>query len=92
MLLDPGARYRSMLDRRAVADLLDALSRRSEQPDGHALLTVLMLEIWLSSFFRGPGRSRSGAGGAVAGSARGPDLRATARANLSGGIHFRARG
>jgi asparagine synthase (glutamine-hydrolysing) len=50
-LLDPGARYAEIIDREAVARLL----RRHAADgggggDGYALLAVLMLEIWLSTY------------------------------------------
>ena len=50
VLLDPGARYSELIDRGVVADLLALQRAEPGRPSGHALLTVLMLETWLSSF------------------------------------------
>ncbi|HEY1316404.1 MAG TPA: asparagine synthase (glutamine-hydrolyzing) [Gaiella sp.] len=50
VLLDPGARYASLLDRNAVASLLDRHRRDARSTAGHALLAVVMLELWLSTF------------------------------------------
>jgi asparagine synthase (glutamine-hydrolysing) len=61
ILLDPGARYTDLLDRGAVVNLLERQRADPSRPTGHALLTVLMLEIWLSSFLpRAQGVRRSG--------------------------------
>ena len=50
VLLDPGARYTEMLDRRAVASLLSRYRADPRAGTGHALLTIVMLEYWLSTF------------------------------------------
>jgi asparagine synthase (glutamine-hydrolysing) len=50
ILLDPGARYVAMIDRRAVADLLQRQRADPARTAGHGLLTVLMLETWLSTY------------------------------------------
>jgi asparagine synthase (glutamine-hydrolysing) len=50
-LLDPAARYVGIIDPSVVAQLLGR--QQSERPSagaGHALLSVLMLELWLSTF------------------------------------------
>jgi asparagine synthase (glutamine-hydrolysing) len=44
-LRDPGARYREFVDPRAVEPLLSGGGRSS-----HLLLSVLMLEVWLSTY------------------------------------------
>jgi asparagine synthase (glutamine-hydrolysing) len=50
-LLDPAARYTEMIDRQAVADMLDRhVADPAGSGHGYALLSILMLEIWLSSF------------------------------------------
>jgi asparagine synthase (glutamine-hydrolysing) len=64
ILLDPGARYTELLDRRVVAELLQKQRADPARPAGHALLTVLMLEVWLSTFLpraRGPHRAGNAA-------------------------------
>jgi asparagine synthase (glutamine-hydrolysing) len=51
VLLDPAARSGDIVDREAVADLL-ARQRQGDRgaSAAHALLTVLMLELWLATF------------------------------------------
>ena len=50
VLLDPAARYAQLLDRNAVASLLEGHRRDARSTAGHALLAVVMLELWLSTF------------------------------------------
>jgi asparagine synthase (glutamine-hydrolysing) len=50
VLLDPGARYAAMIDRQCVERLLARQRHETRGNAGHALLTVLMLELWLSTF------------------------------------------
>jgi asparagine synthase (glutamine-hydrolysing) len=50
VLLDAGARYPEIIDRRTVTDLLMRYRDNPQTGDSHALLTVLMLELWLSTF------------------------------------------
>ena len=49
VLLDPGARCADMIDRAALGGLLER-QRRGGSRSAHALLGVLMLELWLSTF------------------------------------------
>jgi asparagine synthase (glutamine-hydrolysing) len=49
-LLSPEPRYAEILDRRAVERLVQSHARGSETRSGHALLSILLLEIWLSSY------------------------------------------
>ena len=72
VLLDPGARYEDILDRRTVTALLTRYRDNPQSGDGHALLTVLMLELWLSTFLPRARQKSHVPVGAVAGSARGP--------------------
>ena len=67
VLLDPGAHYAEMIARDAVADLLARQQGDRRGRDGHALLGVLMLELWLSTFLPRalappPARDRTTAG------------------------------
>jgi hypothetical protein len=52
VLLDPGARYAELVDRAWVEELLAArqAGRGAGPRSQHALLAVLMLELWLSEF------------------------------------------
>jgi asparagine synthase (glutamine-hydrolysing) len=50
VLLDPGARYTELIDRGWVEDTLSAHEAGRGGRAQHALLTVLMLELWLSDF------------------------------------------
>jgi asparagine synthase (glutamine-hydrolysing) len=49
-LLGPSPRYAELLDRRGVERLVKAHASGAETGNGHALLSVLMLEVWLSSY------------------------------------------
>ncbi|MEW6581826.1 MAG: asparagine synthase (glutamine-hydrolyzing) [Actinomycetota bacterium] len=50
-LLDPAARYADIIDRGAVAGMIDGHRRDpASSPHGFALLAVLMLEIWLATY------------------------------------------
>jgi hypothetical protein len=71
VLLDPGARYNEILDRRTVSALLGRYRDNPESGDGNALLTVLMLELWLSTFLPRARQQSYVPGGAVAWSAHG---------------------
>jgi asparagine synthase (glutamine-hydrolysing) len=70
VLLDRDARYPEMLDRRTVTGLLTRYRDTPQSGDGHALLTVLMLELWLSTFLPRARQESHAAVGAVTGSAR----------------------
>jgi asparagine synthase (glutamine-hydrolysing) len=48
-LLGPNPRYADLLDRRAVERLIEA-QRRAGTVDVHLLLSIPMLEVWLSSY------------------------------------------
>ena len=50
VLLDPAARYSGLLDQEAVASLLHRHRQEARSTAGHALLAVVMLELWLSTF------------------------------------------
>jgi asparagine synthase (glutamine-hydrolysing) len=50
VLLDPGARYVDMLDREKVCELLVRQRANGSGGVGQALLAILMLETWLSTF------------------------------------------
>ncbi len=66
VLLDPGARYTELLDRRSVVSLLERQRADPRAPAGHALLTVVMLEVWLSSFLpRALGTRPTSSGAAI---------------------------
>jgi asparagine synthase (glutamine-hydrolysing) len=69
-LRDPGARYRELVDERAIEPLLSGGGRSS-----HLLLSVLMLEVWLSTYL-----PRSIAGGAGAHTRGGLELEPAAYA------------
>lgn len=49
-LLGPNPRYAEMLDRRAVEKLVRSHSEGTDTGNAHALLSILMLEVWLSSY------------------------------------------
>jgi asparagine synthase (glutamine-hydrolysing) len=49
-LLGPNPRYAEMLDRHAVERLVKGHSEGTDTRNGHALLSILMLEVWLSSY------------------------------------------
>jgi asparagine synthase (glutamine-hydrolysing) len=49
-LLDPGAAYAELLDQREVARLVAAHRSGADTGNAHALLSVLMLEIWLTTY------------------------------------------
>jgi asparagine synthase (glutamine-hydrolysing) len=70
VLLDRDARYPEMLDRRTVTGLLTRYRDNPQSGDGHALLTVLMLELWLSTFLPRARQQSHVAVGAVTGNAR----------------------
>jgi asparagine synthase (glutamine-hydrolysing) len=59
-LLSPGARYTEMLDRPEVERLIARQAAGDGRSESNVLLSILMLEIWLSSFlpraFAEPGR------------------------------------
>ena len=71
VLLDTGARYPNIVDRRAVTDLLTRYRDDPRSGDGHALLTVLMLELWLSTVLPRARQQSRVMVGAASGSARG---------------------
>jgi asparagine synthase (glutamine-hydrolysing) len=49
-LLGPSPRYAEMLDRDRVERLVLGHSNGTDTRNGHALLSILMLEVWLSSY------------------------------------------
>jgi asparagine synthase (glutamine-hydrolysing) len=49
-LLGPNPRYAEMLNRSAVEKLVRAHSAGTDSGNGHLLLSILMLEVWLSSY------------------------------------------
>ena len=49
-LLGPDPKYAELLDRRAVERLVHAHATGTDTSNGHMLLSILMLEIWLSSY------------------------------------------
>ena len=49
-LLDPSARYAEFLDRRAVEELVRSQTDGGRAELGQLLLSILMLEVWLSSY------------------------------------------
>jgi len=49
-LLGPNPRYAEMIDRGAVERLVKSHADRSEAGNGYALLSVLMLEVWLAEY------------------------------------------
>jgi asparagine synthase (glutamine-hydrolysing) len=49
-LLDPGARYTEFLDRSAIERLVAANSRETEKGRSYVLFSILMLEIWLTTY------------------------------------------
>jgi asparagine synthase (glutamine-hydrolysing) len=49
-LLGPDPRYAELLDRRAVERLVQAHADGSDTRNSHALLSILLLEVWLSSY------------------------------------------
>jgi asparagine synthase (glutamine-hydrolysing) len=49
-LLDPNPRYAELLDRTRVEGLVREHLDTPHSPHGHALLSILMLEVWLSSY------------------------------------------
>jgi asparagine synthase (glutamine-hydrolysing) len=49
-LLGPNPRYAEMLDRRGVESLVKGHASGADTRNGHVLLSVLMLEVWLSSY------------------------------------------
>ena len=49
-LLGPNPRYAEMLDRSSVEKLVRVHSDGTDSRNGHLLLSILMLEVWLSSY------------------------------------------
>jgi asparagine synthase (glutamine-hydrolysing) len=49
-LLGPNPRYAAMLDRTEVEKLVQRHADGSDSDNGYALLSILMLEVWLSSY------------------------------------------
>ena len=49
-LLAPDARYTEMLDRRSVERLVSGHSEGTDSGNAYALLSILMLEVWLSEY------------------------------------------
>jgi asparagine synthase (glutamine-hydrolysing) len=49
-LLGPNPRYAEMLDRREVEKLVRAHVNGADTGNGYLLLSILMLEVWLSSY------------------------------------------
>ena len=49
-LLGPNPRYAELLDRRGVESLVKSHASGADTRNGHVLLSVLMLEVWLSSY------------------------------------------
>jgi asparagine synthase (glutamine-hydrolysing) len=49
-LLGPNPRYAEMLDRRKVEELVQGHAAGTDTRNGHVLLSILMLEVWLSSY------------------------------------------
>jgi asparagine synthase (glutamine-hydrolysing) len=49
-LLDPSPRYAEIIDQRVVRRLVADHASGADQRNAYALLAILMLEVWLSSF------------------------------------------
>ena len=49
-LLGPNPRYAEMIDRGAVERLVKSHADRSDSGNGYALLSILMLEVWLAEY------------------------------------------